>query len=145
MNDTKPSNPKDAIGSKKLMMHLVPSTMNVYAAMAFTEGALKYGKYNWRVAGVRASIYLDALARHIAKWTNGEECDPDTGVPHLANALACLAIIVDAKVSGMLTDDRPPAQPELATFINDGGKITVDLQNTFKDHSPIQYTISYKP
>ena len=49
----KASNPKDAIGSRKLMLHVVPSTVDIYAALGFTEGALKYGKFNWRVAGVR--------------------------------------------------------------------------------------------
>ena len=36
-----PKNPKDEIGAGKLPLHLVPDTLAVYAAMAFTEGALK--------------------------------------------------------------------------------------------------------
>lgn len=105
---TKDTNPKDAIGSAKLSQGLVPSTAPAYLATAFTEGALKYGSYNWRVAGVRASIYKDAADRHIAKWWNGEDHDPKTRVHHLANAMACFAIILDADVVGKLTDDRPP-------------------------------------
>ena len=104
--DTKPSNPKDAIGSKKLAMHLVPSIVQVYAALGFTEGALKYGRSNWREAGVKASIYVDACKRHLDAWFEGETVAPDSGVPHLANALACLAIIVDAQAAGKLVDDR---------------------------------------
>ena len=36
----------------------------------------------------------------------GEECDPDDGVPHLSAALACIAIIIDAGCAGKLNDDR---------------------------------------
>ena len=140
--DTKPSNPKDAIGSKKLAMHLVPSIVQVYAALGFTEGALKYGKYNWRVAGVRMSIYLDAMYRHIAKLQNGEWADKKTKVPHLASIIACAGIIADARASGKLTDDRPPTQDELSLLIDvEGMEITTHLQQLFKDHTPHQHTI----
>lgn len=105
---SKPTNPKDMIGSSKLPLNLVPDTLLIYASMAFAEGASKYGSTNWRAAGVRASIYKAAHDRHMAKWWNGEECDTVTGVPHLASAIACLGIIADAKLCGKLTDDRPP-------------------------------------
>lgn len=104
----KPSNPKEAIGDTKLNLSLVPDTAHMYLASAFTEGALKYGSYNWRAAGVRASTYVAACRRHLSKWWNGEEIDPKTQVHHLANAMACLAIILDAKLVGKLNDDRPP-------------------------------------
>lgn len=103
---SKPTNPKDAIGSSKLPLHLVPTTMTAMASIAFLNGALKYGRSNWREAGVRASIYVDACKRHLDAWFEGEEVDPDDGVPHLAAALACIGIIVDAGVAGKLTDDR---------------------------------------
>lgn len=102
----KPTNPKDAIGSSKLPLHLVPTTMTAMASVAFLNGALKYGRANWRVAGVRASIYVDAAKRHIDAWFEGEEADPLDGTPHLAAALACLGIIVDAQAADKLTDDR---------------------------------------
>lgn len=104
----KATNPKEAIGSAKLDLSVVPDTMQAYAATAFTEGALKYGSYNWRVAGVRASTYIAACRRHMAKWWNGERCDPRTKVHHLASSMACLAIVLDAEVVGKLNDDRPP-------------------------------------
>ncbi len=105
------NNPKDAIGATKLPLHLIPGTAKTYMALALLEGALKYGKYNWRVAGVRASIYIDALERHTEKWKDGQETDPKTGVPHLASVMACAGIILDARACGMLTDDRPPRAP----------------------------------
>lgn len=102
----KPSNPKDLIGSGKLPLHLWPTTATAMGSVALLEGALKYGRTNWRNAGVRASIYVDACKRHLDAWFEGEEVAPDSGVPHLANALACLAIIVDAQAAGKLNDDR---------------------------------------
>lgn len=139
--DTKPSNPKDVIGSTKLDMGLVPDTAIAYAAIALTEGALKYGRYNWRVAGVRASIYRAACDRHLKKWWNGEECDPKTGIHHLANALACIAIILDADCCNALTDDRPPRNAGFAQLVDDLAEDVKSLQELFKDHHPHQYTI----
>lgn len=103
---TKPTNPKDAIGSSKLPMHLWPETASALGALALLDGALKYGRSNFRAIGVRASIYVDALRRHVGAWFEGEDADPDSGLPHLAHALACLAILVDSQAAGKLNDDR---------------------------------------
>ena len=102
----KPTNPKDAIGSDKLPLHLWPETATVMGCLGLLDGAAKYGRSNYRAIGVRASIYVDALRRHINAWFEGEDMDPDSGLPHFAHALACLAILVDAQAAGQLTDDR---------------------------------------
>lgn len=107
---SKETNPKDGAASDKLDLSLFPSSAIAYGALAFVEGDQKYGGYNWRRAGVRASVYVAAAQRHLHKWWNGEECDPVSGVPHLANALACLAVLIDATEQKNLNDDRPPAQ-----------------------------------
>lgn len=105
---SKPTNPKDAIAGTRVPLHLVPSTLEMYAALAFLEGATKYGSYNWRRAGVRASVYRAAMDRHMIRWWNGEDDDPITHVPHLASIIASAAIILDSKECNKLTDDRPP-------------------------------------
>jgi polyhydroxyalkanoate synthesis regulator phasin len=107
-NDTtaKPSNPKDMIGSGKLPIHLWPNTATAMGCIGFLNGMLKYGRSNFRAIGIRASIYYDAAKRHLDAWFEGEEVDPDDEVPHLAAALACIAIIVDADAAGVLNDDR---------------------------------------
>ena len=106
MSETKDTNPKDVIAGKKLPLHLWPMTATALGSVALLDGALKYGRTNWRVSGVRASVYVDACMRHLAKWFEGEELDPESGVPHLGHALACLAILVDAKAADVLNDDR---------------------------------------
>lgn len=138
--DTKPTNPKDAIGVSKVPMHLVPGSAKAYLAMAFLEGALKYGKYNWRIAGVRSSIYMDAMERHYEKFKNGEDVDKKTKIPHLASVMACCAIILDAHLVGKLTDDRPPGAP--VSELLDGLVDHIEhLKDLFKDESPHQYIL----
>jgi hypothetical protein len=105
-NAEKPTNPKDAIGSDKLPLHLWPATATALGCIGLLNGMLKYGRSNYRAIGARASIYVDAAKRHLDAWFEGEEVDADDGVPHLAAALACIAIVVDARASGRLNDDR---------------------------------------
>lgn len=108
---TKETNPKDALGCKKPPMSTVPGPVLYELGAAMLEGACKYGRHNYRVIGVRASIYFDAAFRHLMDWWEGEDLDPDSGLPHLAKAMACLAILRDADIRDMLQDDRPPASP----------------------------------
>lgn len=102
----KASNPKDIIGSDKMPFHLWPEAATILGVLGLLDGALKYGRANWREAGVRASIYYDAERRHMNAWFEGEDNDPDSALWHWSHALACLAILVDAKANGKLIDDR---------------------------------------
>lgn len=138
--DTKPTNPKDAIGSDKVPLHLFPTTAKALGAMALLDGALKYGRSNFREVGVRASIYYDAANRHLDRWFEGEDTDPDSGLPHLAHVLACVAILVDAKAAGKLNDDRMVA----GGFENLLKEITPHvkrLKEEYADRDPKHYTI----
>ena len=101
-----PLNPKDAIANGKIPLHLWPATATAMGAIGLLDGMNKYGRLNWREAGVRASVYVSACQRHLAAWFENEDTDKDSGLPHLGHALACLAILVDADAAGKLTDDR---------------------------------------
>lgn len=103
------SNPKTAQGIKKPSMHLIPGTALMMLAKVMALGAKKYGAYNWRRAPVPASVYVSAFFRHGYQWFDGEDIDPESGAPHLAHAMACLAILLDAIAQGTLIDDRPTA------------------------------------
>ncbi len=139
--DTKNTNPKDMIGSTKLPLGLAPDTIGCEVALAYLEGALKYGRYNWRIAGVRASIYHDALGRHFMKWWNGEDADENTRVKHLASIIACAGILLDAELCDKLEDDRPPYAP-MAGLIKEAEETAQHLRELFKDHAPKHYTIA---
>jgi hypothetical protein len=137
---TKQSNPKDAIGSNKLPLHLWPETATAVGCLGLLDGMLKYGRSNWREAGVRASIYVDAAKRHLNKWFEGQECDADSGLPHFAHALACLAIMVDARAAGKLIDDRqyPGGYIELLDELTPH---VARLKELHAEKSPKHYTI----
>jgi hypothetical protein len=139
--ESKPSNPKDAVGSNKLPFHLFPETAVALGSLAFLEGALKYGRANWRVIGVRTSIYIDALRRHVNAYFEGEDLDPDSGLPHLSHALACLAIIVDAQAAGKLTDDRQ-VSGGYRRMVNWLTPHVKRLKELHADKSPTHFTIA---
>lgn len=138
----KPTNPKNPISSNKVPMHLWPATATAYGSMGLLDGMLKYGYANYRVAGVRASIYIAALKRHIDQWYDaGEECASDSGVEHLGHALACLAIIIDAKEQGVLVDDRPP-RSAFNRLCERLGTTVAELRKQHADKNPRHFTIN---
>lgn len=110
------ANPKQAYGDKKVPLHLVPGAASAYIAMGLKEGARKYGAFNWRETDVEAMTYVGATLRHLAAFVDGEDTDPDSGNPHLAHAMASLAILVDALESEGVIDNRPKAGPAAKTL-----------------------------
>jgi hypothetical protein len=109
------NNPKTLVGAKKVPLHLVPPSAKHYLALALENGATKYGPYNWRDAKISISTYKSALERHMDAYWDGEDVAPDSGIHHVAHAMACCALILDAYSIGMLVDDRPAkgASPRL--------------------------------
>lgn len=134
---SEPDNPKDIVGTDKLPLHLWPTTATAMGSIALLNGALKYGRSNWRHTGVRSSVYVDACQRHLAAWFEGEESDEE-GVPHLSAALACLAIIVDCQAAGKLKDDRqfPGGHRKLIDSLTPHVK---RLRELHADKSPTHY------
>jgi len=104
----KNSNPKDAVGVKKVPMSTVSAPVLMEMGLAMLEGDRKYGRHNYRVIGVRASVYYDAAMRHLMAWWEGEDIDPDSGISHITKALSCLAVLRDSMINEKFTDDRPP-------------------------------------
>lgn len=140
---SKPSNPKDAIATDKLALNLVSPIVKAYQAIAHFLGMVKYGAWNWRAAGARASIYKSALDRHLDAWWEGEEYDPVDGTPHLANALACIGILIDAKHAGKLIDDRPPSNHAgLAQVRAEFEALMPKIRERYADKAPKHYTIA---
>lgn len=137
----KPSNPKDLIGSDKVPLHLWPETASVLGSLALLDGALKYGRGNFRAVGVRASIYYDAARRHLAKLFAGEDLDKDSGLPHEAHILACMAIIIDARAVGKLTDDRD-YNSGFVKLLGEMEPHVARLKAKYKDKNPKHYTIA---
>lgn len=134
-------NPKDVIGSGKLPIDLVPDTAISLISLAHLEGGLKYGFWNWRHAGIRMSVYIAALKRHIAALENGEDLDPDSGLWHPAHIGACNNIIIDAHACGKLIDDRPPRVNIRGWFTKLTGHVS-RLKAKYADKNPKHFTIA---
>ena len=101
-------NPKDAAARDRCPLDLIPGPAMLATAWALKNGADKYGAFNWRSQPIKASNYLAAAERHIKAWQDGERSAPDSGVHHIAHAVAGLMILLDAEACGTLIDDRPP-------------------------------------
>lgn len=109
---SKDTNPKDAIGIKKATLSVFPLQVLMEASLGMLEGACKYGRHNYRDAGIRGSVYFDAVCRHIFDWWEGTDIDPDSNIHHISKAISCLAVLRDAIMRGNFNDDRPPRTKE---------------------------------
>ena len=107
-NKIKDTNPKDAVGTGKVPFSTVSAPVMAEVGLAMLEGARKYGRHNYRVAGVRASVYYDATFRHLGAWWEGEDIDPDSGLSHVTKAIAGLMVLRDSMLKENWADDRPP-------------------------------------
>jgi hypothetical protein len=106
------TNPKDLVGSRKAPLSTLPWRVLWRVGLAMLEGMVKYGRHNYRIAGVRASVYFDGLQRHMGAWWEGEDIDPDSGFNHIDKAIADLMVLRDSMLEGNWTDDRPPSTSE---------------------------------
>jgi Domain of unknown function (DUF5664) len=104
---TKETNPKDAVGVAKVPFSTVSGQVMMEVGLAMMEGARKYGRANYRAAGVRASVYYDACMRHMMKWWEGEDIDRDSGISHVTKAIASLMVLRDSMMQENWADDRP--------------------------------------
>lgn len=134
---SKPSNPKDAIGVKKAKFSVIPAGVLFDVGLAMLEGACKYGRHNYRGAGVRASVYYDAAMGHLADWWEGQNLDPDSGLSHVTKAIASLVVLRDAMFQDMLTDDRPPRSKVSKVDFNG---LAAEIIDRHADKAPHHYT-----
>ena len=111
-------------------------------ALGLLDGALKYGRANWRETGVRFTIYYDALRRHLDALYEGEDIDPDSGLPHLAHILACAAILADAQATGNLNDDRQHRGDYYRAYVQSLTPHVSRLKTVHKDKDPKHFTIA---
>lgn len=136
----KDTNPKDAIAGAKVPLWLLSPIAKAIWSIAMFAGMTKYGAWNWRVSGVRLSVYLSAIQRHFDAFVSGETHDPVDCTHHLGNIMACCAIILDAAAAGKLVDDRPPSVSLRPTYAEAEATMAT-LQAKYADKSPKHYTI----
>lgn len=149
MNKYPDNNPKTLAGASRLPLHLVPPSATHHLAMAMADGAKKYGPYNWRTSPISVSTYISAAQRHMSAYWDGEQNASDSGVHHLAHAMACFALLLDAESLGVLVDDRPPkgkAAELQAAYANKHKEVTnKDDSRTQGPTSSIQVQYGHGP
>lgn len=84
---------KDDAG--KLPMDLIPWRAIERIAAVLEYGARKYAPENWRKVPDPRRRYFAAGMRHLVAWWQGQENDPESGLPHLAHAGACLLFLLE--------------------------------------------------
>lgn len=74
-------------------------------ARVLTFGAKKYAAHNWR-KGFDSSRLYDSIQRHLTAWNDGEDTDPESGLPHLAHAACGLMFLSEQMITRPDLDDR---------------------------------------
>jgi hypothetical protein len=96
--------------TEKSRMELVPAGAVLAIADVFTFGAKKYAAHNWR-KGFDWSRLIGALERHIAAFKEGEDLDPESGLPHMAHAGCCVMMLLEHQRLKYGNDDRYTKDP----------------------------------
>lgn len=80
--------------TNKLRYDLVPPSAIAGLAEVLTYGAKKYKPNNWR--NVKdPERYIAAAMRHFEAYRSGEEHDPESGLPHLAQVMTNIAFLYE--------------------------------------------------
>lgn len=74
-------------------------------------GANKYAAFNY-LAGFDYSKAYNAMMRHANLFWAGEDCDPESGLPHIAHAAWMAMALLSFHLRGIGNDDRPPRLDE---------------------------------
>lgn len=77
--------------AEKIDWSLYPLKTDEGIVKILMYGAKKYARNNWQKVENRRNFA--ALLRHLVKWQEGEELDPESGLPHLDHAACDLMFI----------------------------------------------------
>ena len=92
---SKETNPKDVVASKKPRFYSgLPANVTKEVSVGMMEGAMKYGRHNYRIAGVRASVYIDATMSHLSDYWEGQDIDSESNLHHITKAIASLYVLI---------------------------------------------------
>ena len=99
----------------KLPYNLLDRTALDEVAKVLAFGAVKYSAENWR-GGIEYSRLIGATLRHMMAVSDGEDYDPETGLPHAAHAMCCMMFLLNMMKFRPDLDDRWNGQlpPEAA-------------------------------
>lgn len=78
----------------KEMWYLLPMNCIKEVVKVFTYGAQKYAPNDWKKETKAHEVDISAAYRHLEKYMSGEKCAKDSGLLHLAHAIADLIIVL---------------------------------------------------
>lgn len=134
-------NPKHALGTAKIPLHLFPPIAIAQGALGIWEGLNKYGRNNFRGSPVYATVYIAAAKRHLDAYLEGENQATDSQVHHIGHVLACAAILLDAGMVGTLVDDRNFNGQNYGKAIEELTPLVRMIEEKYKDKKPRHFTI----
>jgi len=85
---------------------LVPALAQNEYAKVLTLGAKKYAERNWE-RGMKWSMVIASLERHLNAFKRGEDIDPETGLLHTAQMMCNAAFLTEYFHTFPQGDDRP--------------------------------------
>lgn len=104
-NNESKKEPAKKFDAGKPPISLIPRAALEAEAAVLAHGRKKYGAHNWR-KGMSFSRLYDGVLRHIIAVMEGEDLDPETGLPHEAHARCGLGFLIELKQTHPELDDR---------------------------------------
>jgi len=80
---------------------LIPPYIEEEVAKVLAYGAKKYAPDNWKKVPGAKHRYFDAHRRHMNAHKRGELRDPETGLLHIAHAIASLMFMGEFELTGL--------------------------------------------
>jgi hypothetical protein len=117
----------------KNRIELVPPEWIWAVADVTTKGSYKYDERNWE-RGMKWSIMIGCVGRHIAKFLIGERYDAETGCHHLAMAAWNILALMSYDIRNIGEKDLPGVDTRLST----GGTILDRVNNGLPTHPVIR-------
>lgn len=90
---------------EKPRMELLSRAALEGTAHVLTFGARKYDSHNWR-KGMAWGRLIGAAMRHLQAFADGEDLDPESGLPHVDHLACCVMFLSEYQKRGLGTDDR---------------------------------------
>lgn len=111
--------------------HLLSPVALEELSQVLAFGAQKYGEHNWR-KGIKISRLVSALLRHVFSFLGGQDKDEETGLSHIAHAMACCMFIIETMKTNKAMDDRYREVPSTVHNIS-GADLTAEYKYTIRE------------
>ena len=122
--------------SGKLRYDLIPQFALKQFAKVLSMGAEKYAPRNWE-SGMKWSIPLASLKRHLAAFEMGEDYDKESGLLHIAHIISNAAFIAEYYNIYPQGDDRPHTYLKLPKIGLDVDEVLADWVTHWCDREGI--------